>query len=741
MELLHRLKNYDAGIDLSMTLRDTSDYKHGVLKKLSSQESESSEVTAMAVEPAAGILAIGSSDGRLRLFGAPPVACTLHVPQGRNAKHLAFSASIRKLICLDTSNAIHIWNVDPQEDVPTYPKLIKTYPMRNSVTGIVTSPSHSQMFILTETGEIIAYDLDRHWLTSYTVPNMWLKHEEKLKLSGITPRNDTTPPTVMDVVIHPRDMNKLFIVYELGVVLWDIAQRASIRVYELILHPGAPGGGSYSEEELFSERRPATTCLSIHPSGHFFAVGHIDGCISFWAVEDDDRPLAVRTLKDPFSLLDVHVPDPLALTEFEGAKTPIPAREPIFKLAWSGFKNSSSDSGFGEFHETALTILGGTSPSEGKGVTILRFPALVVPETQSGSSSQTEGGMEPSIRQALKNTLFLSRGPDIDPECDTPPDKLEAARTRLLENEVVEDFLLLPSKSPHISGSFDPIGILCLSSSTTGAGTSHKDILRAFEYPSAPGTMTSPRLRLPASLLFDFSTPEDVTLGAQVHKINSREQFGQLIQYWVNYGDNGQSILGKRLPTLSAGGAWTNFSGENAPSTKLSKFDYHRLLITHHGDLTVRFYDISPQLLLSNSALKFEYPQILPHLTIELRRALQLLHSKTTSSQESIQVHSVIFAQSSLEVAVVLSSGEVLIYKFKEGGSPTQAYDIPAVDNTRIVSLDPVLTAADRRMDVFHPLCAIRGDIAAAVTSCALSGVGFLAVAYDSDSLIIVDLR
>ena len=74
------------------------------------------------------------------------------------------------------------------------------------------------------------------------------------------------------------------------------------------------------------------TSIAVHPSGHFFAVGHADGSIAFWAVEDDNKPLLVRTL----DAVDVNLVDPSALDH----KAPKFVREPIFKLSWSGFPNS-----------------------------------------------------------------------------------------------------------------------------------------------------------------------------------------------------------------------------------------------------------------------------------------------------------------------------------------------------------------------------------------------------------------
>ncbi len=103
-------------------------------------------------------------------------------------------------------------------------------------------------------------------------------------------------------------------------------------------------------------------------------MGHEDGCISFWHIRDDDKPIMVRTLDS----LDIEKPvsDP-ALLELHR-----PPREPIFKLTWSAFpekswmdmasesaaswqtqqrqrKTSSIDATTESIKGTVLTVLGG----------------------------------------------------------------------------------------------------------------------------------------------------------------------------------------------------------------------------------------------------------------------------------------------------------------------------------------------------------------------------------------------
>ncbi|KIO20138.1 hypothetical protein M407DRAFT_11057 [Tulasnella calospora MUT 4182] len=660
--------NHDAGIDFSDTLREETSWNPGLLYdfKLSPTPSVPTAITAMSVDGALGLLAVGTFTGKIHIFGAAPVATTLLIPAPNEhaareeVKFLGFCASVRRLVCVDGANVLHVWDlVDLQAEEPTPPSLLddSSFAIPENVTVLSTSPLHSHAFIALQSGEIMTFDVDRLCPSPYVIPNAWLEHQEVLNRTSEAIEHRV--PTVMDIVPHPRDLNLLFIAYD-GEQYWLNVRvgcsRGSLQAassYGIYWWWGIPGRSAYPYErewnqaalltlfqDLFTERYPPATSLSVHPSGHIISVGHLDGCISFWAVEDDDRPLAVRTLSEPFSFIDVNVPDPMALIDDlndEDASSESPPRrqqqrEPIFRLAWSGFPDfpPPKDPLYGAFASTTLTILGGTTASDQQGVTVLNFPGLVLP-----TPDMTAGPMSPS-----------------------------------------------------------------------------------------------------------FST-RDIS-SCQIMVFQEREVFGRLVSGFVNNQNSepmAETNSGRWIEGLRGGSGWSDFSGENAPDARLSKFDRHRMMIVSHSDLTVRFYDISSQLLLSTEPLRFEFPQVLPHLTLELARIIPLLPPVDT-----LEIQSVHLASISAECAVVLSTGHVAIWRLREPGSPSQTYNIPSEDSEVFVPLDPFVRRSERYVSSFQPFCLIRppeteADTSVEVTASALSDVGFLAVAYRGNSLAVFDLR
>ena len=91
-------------------------------------------------------------------------------------------------------------------------------------------------------------------------------------------------------------------------------------------------------------------------------------------------------------------------------------------------------------------------------------------------------------------------------------------------------------------------------------------------------------------------------------------------------------------------------------------------MVTYHSDLTVRFRDLSAQLLHGSDTnpLKTFYPNPLPSLTIDL---LALLADPTVASHttpkllEEAHIVSSHLAPQSLECAIVLRSGEVAVFR------------------------------------------------------------------------------
>ena len=144
-------------------------------------------------------------------------------------------------------------------------------------------------------------------MSPYNIRNLWTDQDYLLRRSGIKggTGKKRIPPCVhvvvpfihlelrvtfscTDVKTNPLDPNQLLIGYAGGIVLYDLSEQRTIRTYEYLVLPGAPGGHNDQTEGAFLERRPSCMCLAWRPDGRMFASGHDDGSIVFWAVEDGD---------------------------------------------------------------------------------------------------------------------------------------------------------------------------------------------------------------------------------------------------------------------------------------------------------------------------------------------------------------------------------------------------------------------------------------------------------------------
>ena len=189
-------------------------------------------------------------------------------------------------------------------------------------------------------------------------------------------------------------------------------------------------------------RNPFVSCMTIHPTGHFFAAGYEDGSIAFWATEDEDKPLLVRSIEH----VDINLANEellnLALKPSGSKASDVSAPEPIYKLAWSGYSNSADPRG----GKHTLTVLGGRRGKESSGATVFSFSAFN--PTDIGTDPKV--ALPPPIRKAMQDCLS-------NPGLYT-----------YQSESTISDFLLLPRDTPHLSGNFDPIAIILVFSGDGG---------------------------------------------------------------------------------------------------------------------------------------------------------------------------------------------------------------------------------------------------------------------------------
>ena len=564
-------------------------------------------------------------------------------------------------------------------------------------------------------------------------------------------------PLVVQIETHPKNVHQLLIAYEGGVVLLDIKTRTVVHTYQLRLLPGAPGAGTGGDPNaIWTERSSAVTCITWRPDGEVFAAGHEDGCLSFWHVKDDGKPLLVRTLDQ----IDVDRPQ-VGEAEAKG----VGAREPIFKLAWSGFPEQSwldyaksvksragaqgsfvpptATEGQGQVQAagTVLTILGGAVPlRDAPGLMCLHLPAFTSSSTLWASNSNTPEGMHKQ-RMQLRASLDTTR------------------ESRYITPSTVEDFVLMPKNNPHYSMNYDPVAIITLLAAEPNlpalpppaaarglkcygfpplppnARGAHRRSMST--YAGQPFRSSAPEWQLPLPLTFAGS---GAILGASLEMVSThvyRKLGGTCVDpiHTEALSAAAQPKMETDSLNLRGGKAYPIVAGDPtvAPEQLARKLE-HRILITWHLDGTVRFHDASPHLLLHTAAgadgtqahleativtssaaapgenvLEHSFPAPMPHLTISTR---ELIHhqwmsghptlERLKSDQARLSVVDVKFAPEVLEVAIVLRSGP--IFYFKHGFAKASETDAVAEEvaeelEREAAAASSLIPAVDRIQD------------------------------------------
>ncbi|KAG6837327.1 hypothetical protein H0H93_011422 [Arthromyces matolae] len=704
-------------LDLSADLRDGDEWKVGTLRTLDYPQN----LTAFAIESISGLLAVGTQGGAIYLFGRPGVETKLLIPDATAVKFIAFAPTSFQLVCLDDASVLHIWDLN----VYGRPQLVKStrFDASNSLT---LSPYHSQAFITLNSGSVKTYDLQCLRKSHYSMPNMWKLYQDKLRTKRISYVAGAGISAPVDALAHPRDLNQLFVAYTDGVLLTDLTEQTTLGAYELILPPGAPGGYGYGSPNLSTHRRPEVTALTLHPAGHFFVVGYADGSLAFWAIDDEEKPLLVRTLDD----LDVNLSASDEQMSSQHKKKPIPGqqREPIFKLSWSSFSTSSDPRG----GRTTLAILGGLTSTDAPGLTVVQFPAFNPTEPPASTLPASEQPLlHPLMRQAMRDSLEV-----LD-------------SFFYFTQATIQDYLLVPRSSPHFNSTFDPIAILLLTEGEGGSRT-----IEAYQYP--PQALSCDDTKSPTPAL--KVKPDPLTLAEDLAEtlkdLEETEGPRKLITppslYYGKSGILGGQLLKVERETyqalasgkeqadiflsLNGGRAWADES--TSKDLKLAKFQSHRVSMKWHRDLTITFDDMSAQLLdiQRPTPLQSDFPNPLSDLTIDLKDVLldSVVSSRTSPTVlEHARVEWAHFTPETLEITIVLSSGEIVLYRLSGPRNPSVFRE---AQDRELVVLEHV-----RSHKGYSPYIML-APMCGPVDACAMSGMGLLAAAY-SNSLFIVNMR
>jgi WD40 repeat protein len=335
--------------------------------------------------------------GQIYVFGQERIQVTFQLPRRASVRELHFCAD--KLISLDSKNELVLWDLIGK-------KKITAYTAPGIVTAMATDPMLDWAFLGLQSGDVIAYDLDRERLGPTRLPNFWRERSPRARILS-----------VVSLQIHPRDIGQLLIGYTEGAVIYSFKQAKPLKYFEYELPPGAPGG-HLDPRAPADLRKPRLTQVAWHPSGTFIATTHEDGSVVFWDPKDG-RVLMARTVQDT----NIDRPGAVPASPVGTSAT----KEPVVKIAWCAKQNAD---------DTGLLIAGGLPmDDERKGLTFLELGPTPVYATSSWQ---------------LLSDHFKGKRQHL---LQTPPGA-----------EIV-DFCLIPRASPHFAGAQDPIAVIALLSS------------------------------------------------------------------------------------------------------------------------------------------------------------------------------------------------------------------------------------------------------------------------------------
>jgi syntaxin-binding protein 5 len=167
------------------------------------------------------------------------------------------------------------------------------------------------------------------------------------------------------------------------------------------------------------------------------------------------------------------------------------------------------------------------------------------------------------------------------------------------------------------------------------------------------------------------------------------------------------------------------------------QFEPHRVAVTRNADLTIRFLDISVQLLIPTPPSPFTsaFPRPLPLLSIDIFALAgfpEVAAHLPSNFVERARIDDVQLAIESLEVGIVLGGGEVLVYRMADRQAAT-ARQLPDKPYFLVKAESPATAFAISDVGE-HPGHVDR-------PFCLLVSPGFASVAYTNGSLIVIDMR
>lgn len=445
---------------------------------------------------------------------------------------------------------------------------------------------------------------------------------------------------VVSLAFHPRDIGTLLVGFSEGAVIYSFQQDKATKFFRYEVPSGAPGGDS-DPTSANKPRFPRLTQAIWHPTGTFILTGHEDSSLVIWDPKDGRKILA-RNLQNN------HIDKPgVSFANLGSTPGTFALKEPLFRVAWCSKDNPD---------DTGILIAGGAStasPTKG-----LNFFDLGYTPNYATSSWQL---LSDHFEKPKKHHVL-----------PTPP------------NTEVVDFCLIPRKSPHYAGCYDPIAVIALLASGE---------IVTLSFPS--GHPIAPTNQLHVSLTF-------------IHPFVNRVGLSPINRTrWLGMTENRS-----HGPPILKGGAAAKFQSR--------RFANRNVLQTAHADGTIRVWDVGHGDDIENQAV----------VQVDIARAV--------GRRVDVSIVSTSMSSATGELAVGLQSGEVAIFRW--GHNPNFGRELPHAAE-KAFGLESIKDRAEPGVKEGLLPLTLLDQQQGSVTVLKISDIGFVAVGFEGGSVAIVDLR
>ncbi|KAF8680721.1 hypothetical protein HU200_045562 [Digitaria exilis] len=239
----------------------------------------------LAFDPIQRLLAVGTLDGRIKIFGGDNIEGLLISPRSVPYKFLQFITNQGLLVAISNENEIQVWNLE-------FRQLFYSSQWDVNVTAFAVIEGTFLMYLGDENGllSVFKYDIDDGKLQRmpYNIPIQFI-----IETTGVSLQN---PQPIVGILIQPDTFGtRVLIAYEKGLlVLWDVSENhaVSVRGYGDLHMKGQITGAqrdageaqqSDATDESEEEREICSLCWASRV-GSIVAVGYITGDIFLWDV-------------------------------------------------------------------------------------------------------------------------------------------------------------------------------------------------------------------------------------------------------------------------------------------------------------------------------------------------------------------------------------------------------------------------------------------------------------------------